>query len=262
MLRPRIIPVLLIRNKGLVKTINFKNDKYVGDPINAVKIFNEKEADELMILDIDASTLNKSPNFDLIEKIALESKMPLCYGGGIKDVATAKKIIELGIEKVSLSSAIINSPDIVNNIANVIGRQSVVCVLDYKLSGLFKTPNIFINNGRNKTKFKLLNFVEKLNELGGVGELVINNIDNDGKLSGYDIENLSNVIDIYDGPITILGGASGLNDIKNLISKFPVIGAAAGSIFVFKGKYRAVLINYPSPKTKLQIIYEANNTII
>ncbi len=261
MLRPRIIPVLLIREKGLIKTVNFKDDKYVGDPINAVKIFNEKEADELMVLDIDASSNNLKPNFDLIEKIALECRMPLCYGGGIKDTENAKKIIELGVEKVALSSAIIDNPELINSISNVIGRQSVVAVLDYKKTGFFKNLNIYIHNGKVKTKYKLLDFIKILADKGGVGELVLNNIDHDGTFCGYDLENLNNIRKFYDGPITILGGAANIDDIKKLISKFPIIGAAAGSIFVFKGKYRAVLINYPSPKNKLEIINEANNTI-
>ena len=154
MLRPRIIPVLLIRDKGLVKTVNFNDGKYVGDPINAVKIFNEKEADELIVLDIDATSNNLKPNFDLIEKIALECRMPLCYGGGIKDTETAKKIIELGVEKVALSSAIIDNPELINSLSNVIGRQSVVAVLDYKKTGLFKSQTLFTKNGKSKTKFK------------------------------------------------------------------------------------------------------------
>jgi len=262
MLRPRIIPVLLIRDKGLVKTVNFNDGKYVGDPINAVKIFNEKEADELIVLDIDATSNNLKPNFDLIEKIALECRMPLCYGGGIKDTETAKKIIELGVEKVALSSAIIDNPELINSLSNVIGRQSVVAVLDYKRTGLFKSQTLFTKNGKSKTKFKLLDFVKIIKDLGGVGELVLNSIDKDGTMSGYDFENLKLIRNIYDGQITILGGSSDLENIKELISKFPIIGAAAGSTFVFKGKYKAVLINYPNPKNKLDIINEANNTIL
>ena len=143
MLRPRIIPCLLVRDKGLVKTVKFKDGKYVGDPLNAVKIFNEKEVDELMILDIDASKENRGPDFELIRTIAIESRMPLCYGGGVKTVEQAKKIISLGAEKVAISSAAVENPLIISQIAEAVGTQSVVVVIDVKYRGLFNKPEVF-----------------------------------------------------------------------------------------------------------------------
>lgn len=254
MLRPRIIPFLLLRNKGLVKTVNFKDGKYVGDPINAVKIFNEKEVDELTFLDIDASVNNRVPNYDLIKKIAKESKMPICYGGGIKNLDQALRIIELGVEKIAISSAIFDNFDLLRQISSKVGIQSVVVVLDYKKVGFFNKNEIFVKNGSVKTGLKLLDFVKKIQESGMVGELVINSIQDDGMMGGYDYETIDEVRNIFDGPMTVIGGAENLNDIKKLISKYPLIGAGAGSIFVFKGKYKAVLINYPNIETRLQLI--------
>ncbi|MEA5005221.1 MAG: AglZ/HisF2 family acetamidino modification protein [Rikenellaceae bacterium] len=254
MLRSRIIPCLLIHNKGLVKTVQFKNPKYVGDPINAVKIFNEKEVDELIVLDIDASKERRCPNFSLIEKLAIECRMPFCYGGGVTSTEEAKKIINLGAEKVALSSAVINDISLASRIGQSVGVQSVVVVLDVVKQGLFKSEyEIVLNNGTQKTGIKVLDFVSNLNKIG-VGEIVINSIDKDGTMSGYDTKLARQVRDNCDVPLTILGGAGTLEDVKNLIDEFKIIGAAAGSLFVFKGKYKAVLINYPTPKEKTQLL--------
>ncbi len=254
MLRSRIIPCLLVHNKGLVKTVQFKNPKYVGDPINAVKIFNEKEVDELIVLDIDASKEKRGPNFSLIEKLAIECRMPFCYGGGVTSAEEAKKIINLGAEKVALSTAVVNDISLAGRIGQSVGVQSVVVVLDVIKQGLFKSEyEIVLNNGTKKTGIKVLDFVSNLNKIG-VGEIVINSIDKDGTMSGYDLKLVRQVRDNCDVPLTILGGAGALEDIKGLINEFKIIGAAAGSLFVFKGKYKAVLINYPSPKDKLQLL--------
>lgn len=254
MLRSRVIPCLLVHNKGLVKTVQFKNPKYVGDPINAVKIFNEKEVDELIVLDIDASKEQRGPNFSLIEKLAIECRMPFCYGGGVKSAEDAKKIINLGAEKVALSSAVINDISLAGRIGQSVGVQSVVVILDVLKQGLFKSEyEIVINNGTKKTGIKVQEFVSNLNKIG-VGEIVINSIDKDGTMSGYDFKLARQVRDNCDVPLTILGGAGSLEDVKSLINEFNIIGAAAGSLFVFKGKYKAVLINYPSPKEKLQLL--------
>lgn len=254
MLRSRVIPCLLVHNKGLVKTVQFKNPKYVGDPINAVKIFNEKEVDELIVLDIDASKEQRGPNFSLIEKLAIECRMPFCYGGGVISAEDAKKIINLGAEKVALSSAVINDISLAGRIGQSVGVQSVVVILDVLKQGLFKSEyEIVINNGTKKTGIKVQEFVSNLNKIG-VGEIVINSIDKDGTMSGYDFKLARQVRDNCDVPLTILGGAGSLEDVKSLINEFNIIGAAAGSLFVFKGKYKAVLINYPSPKEKLQLL--------
>jgi cyclase len=254
MLRARIIPCLLVHNKGLVKTVNFKEPKYVGDPINAVKIFNEKEVDELIVLDIDATVENRAPNFELIKNLATECRMPFCYGGGITSVEQAKKIIELGAEKVAISSSAINDPSLIKNIGLEVGVQSVVVVIDVrKKSILFGGGyDIYIKNGKEKVKINLKDFIEQLNKIG-VGEIVINSIDNDGMMKGYDIPLILMLREWTNFPITALGGAGSTNDIKELIEKFKIIGASAGSLFVFKGKYKAVLINYPNQEEKFRI---------
>ena len=248
MLRSRIIPCLLVHNKGLVKTVNFKDPKYVGDPINAVKIFNEKEVDELMVLDIDASKENRGPDFNLIKNLAVECRMPFCYGGGVSTVEQAKKIISLGAEKVALSSAIIENPILCKEIGEAVGVQSVVVVLDVRKK-MLGGYDLYTMNGKKKSKRKLKEFVIELNGIG-VGEIIVNSIDNDGKMLGYDIDLAEITRNLCDVPITILGGAGNLEHIKSLIDNFKVIGAAAGSLFVFKGKYKAVLINYPNKEEK------------
>lgn len=255
MLRSRIIPCLLVHNKGLVKTVGFKDPKYVGDPINAVKIFNEKEVDELIVLDIDASVEGRGPDFTLIKNLAVECRMPFCYGGGVTTVSQAQKIINLGAEKVALSSAAIKDITLLSKIGAVVGIQSVVVVLDVKKKGLFGGYEIYIHNGKKATGIKLKDFLSKLNRIG-VGEIVINSIDKDGKMEGFDLSLIEVVREATEVPITILGGAGSLEDIRNVISKYKIIGVSAGSLFVFRGKYKAVLINYPG-KQERKILYES-----
>jgi imidazole glycerol-phosphate synthase subunit HisF len=251
MLRSRITPCLLVHKKGLVKTVQFKEPKYVGDPINAVKIFNEKEVDELIVLDIDATVEGRGPDFDLIKNLAVECRMPFCYGGGVTTIEEAKKIIRLGAEKVALSSAAVNNFDILAKIGKVVGIQSVVVVLDVKKK-LLGGYEIFINNGKKGTGIKVKDFIQKLNEVG-VGEIVINSIDHDGKMNGYDISLIDLVRETTDIPITVLGGAGSYADIKSIISRYRPIGVSAGSLFVFKGKYKAVLISYPNKQEKKEL---------
>tara|TARA_Y100001935_G_C17152560_1_gene431176 strand:+ start:29 stop:799 length:771 start_codon:yes stop_codon:yes gene_type:complete len=252
MLNPRIIPCLLIHKNGLVKTKNFKNPKYVGDPINAVRIFNEKQVDELIVIDIDATVNNLEPDYNLIEKLAYECRMPLCYGGGIHNTKQALQILSLGVEKISLSSAALNAPHLVNEISNQVGSQSVVVVLDVKKKFL-GGYEIYTNNGANKIKIDLLSALREFQELGA-GEFVLNSIDNDGMKNGYDIDLISKVKKHISIPLTVLGGAGSLDDITEIINKFGIIGCAAGSLFVFKGKYSAVLINYPNESIKKDIL--------
>ena len=260
MLRSRIIPCLLVHNKGLVKTKKFREPKYVGDPINAVKIFNEKEVDELMVLDIDASREGRGPDFKLIKDLAVECRMPFCYGGGVTTVEQAKRIINLGAEKVAISSAALNDIHLIERIAGAVGVQSVVVVLDVKKK-LLGGYDIYTLNGTKKMKPKFKDFILQLNGLG-VGEIVINSIDQDGEMKGYDLSLAETVRSLCDVPITILGGAGSLEDIKNLIEKFQTIGAAAGSFFVFKGKYRAVLISYPDRNIKLSLSPAENPLVL
>ena len=258
MLHPRIIPNLLIHNKGLVKTINFKDPKYVGDPINAVKIFNEKSVDELIVTDIDATVKNIDPDYSMIEKLAMECRMPLCYGGGINNANQAKQIFSLGVEKIAISSSAITNPKLITELSDSVGSQSVVIVMDIKKKFLGKGYELVTHNGTKKTGINPLKFVEEIKELG-VGEIVINSIDRDGTMKGYDYQLIEKIRNITTLPMTILGGAGSLEDIGNLINKYEIIGAGAGSIFVFKGKYRAVLINYPNDKEKTDLIKKYMN---
>lgn len=252
MLRPRIIPSLLIHDGGLNKTVKFKPGKYVGDPLNAVKIFNELCCDEIMILDIDATRNLKEPDYELIRKIAAECRMPLCYGGGIKDIYQAEKILSLGVEKVSLSSILYSEPEIINKLAKDVGTQSIVACIDVKKSRFFNKYECYTNNATLKQNVELFEFINDIQKRG-IGELVINSIDNDGMMNGYDINLFEKVLNNSNVPVTLLGGAGSIEDINKLVKISPIVGAAAGSIFVFKGKYKAVLINYPDEIEKKQI---------
>ena len=254
MLRPRIIPTLLVHQGGLVKTIGFKDPKYVGDPINAVKIFNEKEADELVVLDIDATVNGAEPDYRMIANLAAECRMPLCYGGGITAVAQAERIISLGVEKVALSAAAIERPALLSEIAERIGRQSVVAIIDVRRrTGMFR-KGLEVTT-RNATRTHSVTPGELAEELerAGAGEIVINSVDRDGTKTGYDLELAAEIRERVKVPLTILGGAGSLDDIATLIGTCGTVGASAGSLFVFKGGLRAVLINYPASEKKDQI---------
>lgn len=247
MLRSRFIPCLLVHNKGLVKTVKFsvEDGKYVGDPINAVKIFNEKHVDEIMVIDIDASVENREPDYEMIKNVATECRMPLCYGGGVKTVEQVKHIISFGAEKVAISSAAIEDPELLRKMSAAVGAQSVVLVLDVAKRGTFKKNyELLTHNGMKKTGIKLSDFLHQIMEIP-YGEIVINNIDRDGMMNGYDQELSDLVREQTEVPMTILGGAATLDDIKGLVKRYGIVGAAAGSLFVFKGMYKAVLINYP-----------------
>lgn len=253
MLYPRIIPVLLVRDKGLVKTVKFKDQKYVGDPINAVRIFNEKEADEIVVLDIDATVENRDPDYKMIEHLALECRMPLCYGGGIKTVNQAMKILSLGVEKVALSSAALERPQLLKDLSEQVGSQSVVVVLDVKKKAFGSKYVCYKHNAKKNTKISPFEFSKDAEALGA-GEIVINSIDNDGVMKGYDLELIHKIKSQVTVPVTALGGAGSFDDITQLISREQIIGAGAGSLFVFKGKYRAVLISYPSNDEKKNLL--------
>ncbi len=251
MLRSRVIPCLLVHKKGLVKTVKFKEPKYVGDPLNAVKIFNEKEVDELMVLDIDASNEGKEPNYEFIKNIANECRMPLCYGGGIKTIDQAHNITQLGAEKVAISSVYFEQEGFLEELSEIIGSQSIVVVLDIKKS-FMGNYEVYINNGQTKIKKPLKEILKDLNN-SPIGELVINSIDKDGLMNGYDMKLASLVRKLVNFPLTILGGAGSYSDILDIVKEFKIIGAAAGSLFVFKGVYKAVLINYIDNKDRERI---------
>jgi len=249
MLRPRLIPCLLVHKGGLYKTVGFGQPKYVGDPLNAVRIFNEKEVDELMVIDIDASRLGHEPDYKLLANLALECRMPLCYGGGVKTVEQFDRIIGLGVEKVAVSSAAVDSPDLIAKASSRVGSQSVVAVIDVKKTGLFRQYEVVTLNATQRTGLEPAAWAARIQQLGA-GEIVLNSVDRDGEMKGYDFDLIDLVRNAISTPLTVLGGAGSLEDIRSLVSRYGIIGAAVGSLFVFKGKYRAVLINYPSRQEK------------
>lgn len=252
MLQPRLIPVLLIHNKGLVKTVKFKDPKYVGDPLNAVRIFNEKQVDELIVIDIDATTHGREPNYKMIENLAAECQMPFCYGGGIKTVQQAKQILSLGVEKVSLSSAAIESPKLVSELASQVGSQSVVITLDIRKKIFSSRYEVFTHNAKNNTKQCPIELSKQFQVLGA-GEITINSIDQDGVMKGYDLDLVHKIKTAVTIPLTTVGGAGSLDHITELYKQEKLVGAAVGSLFVFKGKYKAVLINYPDKNEKQKL---------
>lgn len=254
MLRPRIIPCLLIHEGGLVKTTKFGSPTYVGDPINAVRIFNEKESDELVVLDIDATVNDVGPDFALIENLARECRMPLCYGGGVTNLEQAKHIISLGVEKVALSAAAVTNPSLVSAISQAVGRQSTVVVADVRKRMFGAKYDVYTHNGKHKSGVSAIEFAAQM-EAAGAGEIVFNSIDRDGMMQGYDLPLARALRSAVNVPISFIGGAGSLDDMAALIREVGVVGATAGSLFVFKGKYRAVLINYPQSAAKEAMVH-------
>jgi imidazole glycerol-phosphate synthase subunit HisF len=247
MLRPRVIPCLLLHKGGLVKTVGFDKPKYVGDPLNAVRIFNEKEVDELMVLDIDATVERREPDYALIRNLAAECRMPLSYGGGVRTVEQFERLVGLGVEKVAVSCAAMEDPELVHAASLRVGRQSVAVVLDVRRRG--DGWEVYTRRGRQASGRDVVAVAREAQERGA-GEIVINSIDRDGAMKGYDLDLVRRVRAAVSVPLTVLGGAGSLADIDALVREFHLIGAAAGSLFVFKGVYRAVLINYPSRADK------------
>lgn len=254
MLRPRITPTLLVHDGGLVKTVQFGDPKYVGDPINAVRIFNDKEVDELVVVDIDATVRGREPDYALIRRLAAECRMPLCYGGGVSTVDQIASIIALGVEKVALSAAAIADPDLIARASRVVGAQSIVVVLDVRRTG--RTYEVFTHNGRRGTGRSPVELARQAEDLGA-GEIVVNAIDRDGVMKGYDLDLVREVREAVTLPMTALGGAGSLADLETLLRTFGIIGAGAGSLFVFKGVFRAVLINYPARPQKERLFAAA-----
>lgn len=254
MVLSRAIPCLLVHQGGLVKTVRFKNPTYIGDPINAIKIFNEKEVDELIVLDIDATAAKREPDYKLIEDLASECFMPLCYGGGVTKIEQMRKIYGLGVEKISLSSAAIESPGLIESAAKIFGSQSVVVTLDLKKT-LFQANTIVTHNGKKKYKGDVMETVLQMQN-AGAGEIVINSVDRDGMMQGYDIDLLKRIRDAVNVPIIALGGAGKLEDMARMIEFSGVSAAAAGSIFVYHGPLKGVLINYPGYETLRELFNE------
>ncbi len=238
----RILPALLLDGGGLYKTVRFKSPKYIGDPINTVKIFNAKFADELCILDIGASAKNRI-NYDLIGDIVSEAFMPITYGGGIKTLSDVESLFSLGVDKVAISGAAFVNPNLVKEAVNIYGTQSIITVIDYKKT-FFKGYKVYVNRGNTNTSFDPIAYCLLMQDLG-VGEIILQSIDRDGTFTGYDLALLSKASSILNIPITALGGASSYNDINELFN-INVSGAAAGSLFSFARNNRdSVLINYP-----------------
>jgi cyclase len=241
----RIIPTLLLFDNGLVKTQNFKDPVYIGDPINALKIFNEKEVDELVLLDISASKENRDPYYDWLKDIVSESFMPIAYGGGINNLGQAKKLFELGIDKIIINTAIENF-NLIKDLSNIYGSQSIVACIDIKKSFLGKY-NAYKLNGSQKIHIELFQLLDNLTA-AGVGELIIQSIDKEGSMSGYDIDLLKRITDVLDIPVIASGGAGSIEHMKDAILRGGVSAVSGGSMFVYKGKQRGILINYPNTK--------------
>ena len=254
MKRIRVIPVLLLQNGGLVKTIKFKKPNYIGDPINAVKIFNEKEVDELVFLDIDATKLNKEPNYKIIEEIASECFMPLSYGGGINNIEQIKKIFKIGVEKVIINSSIPKSPELISEAAKIYGNQSIVASVDVKKT-TFGNYSCYSHNGKRKIKRKLVGYVKHI-ETGGAGEIILTSIDREGTFSGYDIDLIKKVSEAVNIPVVANGGASKIEDFANAAVTGGASAVSAGSFFVYKSKNKGVLINYPAQKELKEKVFE------
>ena len=244
MLETRVIPCLLLRDSGLVKTEKFKNPKYLGDPINIVRIFNEKEVDEIAFLDITATPKKKPPSFNKIECIAGECFMPLSYGGGIRSLEDIKKILSSGVEKVIINSYAIENPSFINNASKVFGSQSIVVSIDVK-KDLFGKYKVFSHSGEKNTNLDPVKHAIRMNEMGA-GELLLNSIDRDGTMQGYNIDLVRKVSDAVTIPVIACGGAGRVTDFGEVVRKGRASAVAAGSMFVFQGRHRAVLISYPT----------------
>jgi cyclase len=245
MLKTRVIPCLLLLDDGLVKTVKFKSPKYVGDPINAVKIFNEKEVDELIFLDISATSQNRKPNFTLINEIATECFMPLCYGGGVKTIEDIRILLKLGVEKVSINTSAIQDPTFISKAAATFGSSTIVVSMDIK-KNIWGKYYLYTQRGQVNTNIEPVDFAERM-EKAGAGEILINSVDYDGTMKGYDLPIIKRITDTVSIPVIATGGAGKLEDFKTAVEQGGVSAVAAGSMFVFIGAHKAVLINYPKP---------------
>jgi cyclase len=246
--KTRVIPVLLLRGKGLVKTVKFKDPKYIGDPINSVRIFNEKEVDELVFLDITATPEGRGPDFDLLTDIAGEAFMPMAYGGGITTLEQVRRVFSLGFEKVVINTSAYSHPQLIRDAVAVYGSQSIVGCIDVRRT-LLGRYELYSGGGRTKQPGNLKEHVSSLEQLG-VGEIIVNSVDRDGTQSGYDLKLIKEVASLVSVPVVACGGAAGIDDFVAAVNEAGASAVAAGSLFVFVGPHRAVLINYP-PRAEL-----------
>lgn len=252
MIRPRVIPALLLRGQGLVKTVKFKEPKYLGDPINIVRIFNDKEVDELVLLDITATPENRGPQFDLLKNITSEAFIPLAYGGGIRSMDDVRKLLSIGIEKLIMNTSAVEKASLIRETADLAGSQAVVVSIDVKKNFLGKYE-VFTRCGQKKTGLDPVKHAIEMEKMGA-GEIIINSIDRDGTMQGYDIELVRKVADSVQVPVVACGGAGNLSHVSEVIKQGHASAAAAGSMFVFQGPLRGVLISYPTPKELKEFI--------
>lgn len=249
----RVIPVLLLKGRGLVKTIKFKDPTYVGDPLNTIRLFNDKEVDELICLDITASREGYGPNFDMLGDLASECFMPFGFGGGISTLDHAKRILGTGAEKVVLNSAVLANPGLVDEIAKVFGNQAVVASIDAKRT-LLGGYDVYSHGGSRKVKRAPEQLAKELEDRGA-GEILINSIDRDGTREGFDLALIQRVAKAVTVPVVACGGAGELSHFRQAVKDGGADAVAAGSFFVFRGKHRAVLITYP-PQEQLAELFE------
>jgi len=252
MLRIRVMPCLLVENERLVKTVKFKNSTYVGDPINAIKIYNEKEVDELIVVDITTTIKNRSPNFKLISEIANECFMPLCYGGGIRNTDDIRKICNLGIEKVAINSYANENHKFINEASDLFGSQSIVVSIDVKRTILGKYV-VYTHGGQKSTKKNVVEYATLMEKLGA-GEILLNSINRDGSWEGYDCELIRKVTDAVSIPVIACGGAGKISDFSEAVEKGGASAVAAGSMVVFQGKDLGVLIKFPKPEELKKVL--------
>jgi cyclase len=245
MKRIRVIPSLLIKGGGLVKSVNFKNHKYIGDPINAVRIFNEKEVDEIVILDISATSESRTPNLQQIKEIASEAFMPLGYGGGITALGEITELVKAGVEKVILNTSAYHKPQLVRDGAKYIGSQSIVVSIDVK-KNIWGKYKVFVQNGTKNTNLDPVDFAKQMEE-AGAGELILHSIERDGTFEGYDTALIKAVCSQVGIPVVASGGAGSLDDFLKAV-QHGASAVSAGSLFVFQRPHRAVLISYPNQK--------------
>ena len=243
MLQPRVIPCLLLKGRGLVKTCRFRDPKYVGDPINAVRIFNDKMVDELAFLDITATPEGRGPSFEVISDVASECFMPLLYGGGIRSLDDAERMFNAGVEKIAVNSHAGERPRFIRELASQFGSQSIVVSIDVKRSP-FGKHKVHTFCGRTNTKHDPVDYARRMEDMGA-GELLITSIDRDGTQQGYDLPLITKVAASVSIPLIACGGAGSIDDFRRALHETGASAVAAGSVFVFHGKHRAVLISYP-----------------
>ena len=252
MYRPRVIPVLLLKNQGLVKSKQFKDYRYIGDPINAVKIFNDLKADELVLLDITASVEHRSINQDFVSTVGEEANMPFSVGGGIRDLDTIRKTLEAGAEKVVINSMAIENPNFINSAAMEFGASTITVCIDIKRN-LFGNKKVYRHLKKKFHNEGVVSYAKQMENLGA-GELILQSVDLDGSMKGYDIPLITEISSQISIPLTALGGAGSIDDLKSLNQATVVNGFGAGSLFVYHGTRKAILVNYPNPKEIQSIV--------